>query len=242
MNLDLLDETYSMVKSKLYFVDIDHIGLTGGTHRSDRSNQTCQFWVRTKSFRPCLAAASAIPTSWKSWKLHRTDQLLQATNSCKSHPLHYKRTSPLGGASRAFPLTHPCAAAAALASLRAGSHSSSPLCSVHRRQSELSLPCPLPSAVVVVVPPLGAGRRRPSPRLKLPSTEAPSLPYPPHLLEIPPLTAMPFPNGRAYRSSVTCQSSLPCHLELSLPLTMPAPSSLPLRAAPLLRSSSLRAP
>jgi hypothetical protein len=47
MNLDLLDETYSMVKSKLYFVDIDHTGLTGGTHRSDRSNQTCQFWVRT---------------------------------------------------------------------------------------------------------------------------------------------------------------------------------------------------
>jgi hypothetical protein len=47
MNLDLLDETYSMVKSKLYFVDIDHTGLTGGTHRSDQSNQTCQFWVRT---------------------------------------------------------------------------------------------------------------------------------------------------------------------------------------------------
>jgi hypothetical protein len=31
MNLDLLDETYSMVKSKMYFVDIDHTGLTGGT-------------------------------------------------------------------------------------------------------------------------------------------------------------------------------------------------------------------
>jgi hypothetical protein len=38
MNLDLLNETYSMVKSKIYFVDIDHTGLTGGTHRSDRSN------------------------------------------------------------------------------------------------------------------------------------------------------------------------------------------------------------
>jgi hypothetical protein len=47
MKLDLLDETYSMVMPKLYFVDIDHTGLTGGTHRSDRSNQTCQFWVRT---------------------------------------------------------------------------------------------------------------------------------------------------------------------------------------------------
>jgi hypothetical protein len=38
MNLDLLNETYSMVKSKLYLVDIEHTGLTGGTHRSDRSN------------------------------------------------------------------------------------------------------------------------------------------------------------------------------------------------------------
>jgi hypothetical protein len=49
MNLDLLDETYPMVKSKLYFVVIDHISLTGGTHRSDRSDKTCQFWVRTMS-------------------------------------------------------------------------------------------------------------------------------------------------------------------------------------------------
>jgi hypothetical protein len=48
MNLDLLDETYSMLKSKLYFVDTNHTGLTGGTDRSDRSNQTCQFWVRTE--------------------------------------------------------------------------------------------------------------------------------------------------------------------------------------------------
>jgi hypothetical protein len=47
MNLDLLDETYPMAKSKLYFVDIDHIRLTGGTHRSDRSDQTCLFWVQT---------------------------------------------------------------------------------------------------------------------------------------------------------------------------------------------------
>jgi hypothetical protein len=47
MNLDLLNETYTMVESKLYFVDIDHTSMTGGTHRSDRSDQTCQFWVRT---------------------------------------------------------------------------------------------------------------------------------------------------------------------------------------------------
>jgi hypothetical protein len=47
MNFDLLDETYSMVKFKLYFVVIDHTGLIGGTHRSDRSDRTCQFWVRT---------------------------------------------------------------------------------------------------------------------------------------------------------------------------------------------------
>jgi hypothetical protein len=47
MNLDLLDETYPMVKSKLYLVVFDHTGLTGGTHRFDRSDKTCQFWVRT---------------------------------------------------------------------------------------------------------------------------------------------------------------------------------------------------
>jgi hypothetical protein len=45
MNLDLLDETYPMVKSKSYFVDFDYTGLTGGTHRSDRLNQTYQFLV-----------------------------------------------------------------------------------------------------------------------------------------------------------------------------------------------------
>jgi hypothetical protein len=50
MNLDLLDETYPMVKSKLYFVVFDHTGLTGGTHRSDRShtrraNFVCEQYV-----------------------------------------------------------------------------------------------------------------------------------------------------------------------------------------------------
>jgi hypothetical protein len=59
MNLDLLDETYSMVKSKLYFVDIDHTGLTGGTHRSDRSDQTRQFWVRT--YAPLFSGKACVP-------------------------------------------------------------------------------------------------------------------------------------------------------------------------------------
>jgi hypothetical protein len=49
MNLDLLDDTYPMVKSKLHFMVFDHTGLTGGTHRSVRSDKTCQFWVRTQS-------------------------------------------------------------------------------------------------------------------------------------------------------------------------------------------------
>jgi hypothetical protein len=47
MNLDLLDETYLMVKSNLHFMIFDHTGLTGGTHRSDRSDKMCQFLVRT---------------------------------------------------------------------------------------------------------------------------------------------------------------------------------------------------
>jgi hypothetical protein len=38
--MDLLDETYPMVKSKSYFVDFDRTGLTGGTHKSVRSDQT----------------------------------------------------------------------------------------------------------------------------------------------------------------------------------------------------------
>jgi hypothetical protein len=45
MDFDLLNETYPMVKSKLNFVDFNHTGLTGGTHRSDRSDDICQFWV-----------------------------------------------------------------------------------------------------------------------------------------------------------------------------------------------------
>jgi hypothetical protein len=45
MNLDVLDETYPIVKSKLYFIVLDYTGLTGGTHRSDWSDKTCQFWV-----------------------------------------------------------------------------------------------------------------------------------------------------------------------------------------------------
>jgi hypothetical protein len=55
MNLDLLDENYPMVKSKLYFMVFDNNGPTGGTHRSDRWDKTCQFWVRTR---------------WKIWLGH----------------------------------------------------------------------------------------------------------------------------------------------------------------------------
>jgi hypothetical protein len=29
-------------------MDSNHTGLTGGTHRFDRSDDTCQFWVRTE--------------------------------------------------------------------------------------------------------------------------------------------------------------------------------------------------
>jgi hypothetical protein len=43
MNLDLLDETYLMVKSKLYFMVFDHTSLTGGTHMPDLSDKTCNF-------------------------------------------------------------------------------------------------------------------------------------------------------------------------------------------------------
>jgi hypothetical protein len=59
MNLDLLDETYLMVKSKLYFVVSDLTGLTDGTHRSDRSDKTCQFWVRT--YAPLFSGKACVP-------------------------------------------------------------------------------------------------------------------------------------------------------------------------------------
>ena len=49
--LDLLDEIYLMVKSKLSFEHLDHTGLTGWGYRSDRSAQTCQIRVRTASIQ-----------------------------------------------------------------------------------------------------------------------------------------------------------------------------------------------
>jgi hypothetical protein len=45
MNLDQLDETYQMVKSKFFFVDFDQTNLIGGIHGFNWSDQTCQFWV-----------------------------------------------------------------------------------------------------------------------------------------------------------------------------------------------------
>jgi hypothetical protein len=38
-------------------VDFNHTGLTGGTHRSDRSDDTCQFWVRTYTLCFCSVCA-----------------------------------------------------------------------------------------------------------------------------------------------------------------------------------------
>ena len=107
--------------------------------------------------------------------------------SCKSLPLHYKRTSSLGGASRAFPLK-PVAPLLILA-LAAGPSSPSqwpptllhsaraaaiPPLGSRSRRPELSLSPvpPLPSAAAAAVPPLSAGRRRPSPRLALLPTGA----------------------------------------------------------------------
>ena len=76
------------------------------------------------------------------------NQILQAMRSCKSLPLHYKRTSSLGGASRAFPLK-PIASLLILA-LAAG-----PSSPPHQ------LPPFLPSARAAAVPPLGSRSCRP---------------------------------------------------------------------------------
>jgi hypothetical protein len=59
MNLDLLDETYSTVKSKLCFMVFDHTGQIGGTHKSGRSDKTCQFWVRT--YAPLFSGKACVP-------------------------------------------------------------------------------------------------------------------------------------------------------------------------------------
>jgi hypothetical protein len=67
MNLDLLDETYPMVKSKLYFIIFDYTSLTGGTHRSDRSDKTCQFWVRT--YAPCFLVKLACQKTFTKIKI-----------------------------------------------------------------------------------------------------------------------------------------------------------------------------
>jgi hypothetical protein len=59
MNPDLLDETSPMVKSNLHFMVFDHTGLTSGTHRSDLSDKTCQFWVRT--YAPLFSGKACVP-------------------------------------------------------------------------------------------------------------------------------------------------------------------------------------
>jgi hypothetical protein len=50
MNLDLLGESYTMVKSKLPFEDFVQGGLTTSTRRSNLVARTCQFWVSTPSW------------------------------------------------------------------------------------------------------------------------------------------------------------------------------------------------
>jgi hypothetical protein len=64
MNLDLLDESYPMVKSKLPFEDFVHGGLTAPTRRSNHVAQTCQFWVSTY----------APPVLWQSLRARKHSQ------------------------------------------------------------------------------------------------------------------------------------------------------------------------
>jgi hypothetical protein len=66
MNLDQLDETYQMVKSKFYFVDFDQTNLIGGIHRFNRSDQICQFWVRT----PCVSEMFVALNQRQAYELH----------------------------------------------------------------------------------------------------------------------------------------------------------------------------
>ena len=47
MNFDLLDESYQIVKSILYFEQVDQTSLTSLGKRSDRFHQSCQFWSST---------------------------------------------------------------------------------------------------------------------------------------------------------------------------------------------------
>jgi hypothetical protein len=63
MNFDV--ETYPIVKSKLYFVVFDHTGLIGGTHRSDWSDKTCQFWVRTAMYFILARQGDIIAACWQ---------------------------------------------------------------------------------------------------------------------------------------------------------------------------------
>ena len=95
------------------------------------------------------------------------NQILQAMRSCKSLPLHYKRTSSLGGASRAFPLKP----------VAPSSSSRWPLLPIHAPPPVPSLPC-APAATAPPLSPFRSGRRRSSPRRGpppfLPSARAPA--------------------------------------------------------------------
>jgi len=51
MNLDLLDESYPMVKYILHFEQVDQTSRTGLGRRFDRFHQLCQFWSSTRGRR-----------------------------------------------------------------------------------------------------------------------------------------------------------------------------------------------
>jgi hypothetical protein len=81
MNLDLLDDIYPMMKSKLCFMVFENTGLISGTHRSDRSDKTCQFCVRT--YAPLFSGKACMPEN-----IHKDQNLLKMMVNTTS-PIFY---------------------------------------------------------------------------------------------------------------------------------------------------------
>jgi len=72
INLDQLDENYLMVKSILHSEQVDQTSLTDLWERSDRSSQSCHFWVWTNTpyFMAklvCHKTFSMVKISQKRW-------------------------------------------------------------------------------------------------------------------------------------------------------------------------------
>jgi hypothetical protein len=63
MNLDLLDDTYLMGKSKLPFKEFGHGGLTGVKGGLTGLAQTCHFWVSTFTDMTEITTVPAQPLS-----------------------------------------------------------------------------------------------------------------------------------------------------------------------------------